>query len=223
MGCQPPEVSPAVPPLVMPTPRPVPSVLLTTHYLEEAQALASRVVVLAGGRVIAQGGVDDITAQVGLSRVHLRAPSLPELPVGTQVESNNGSHTLYTAHPDGLVGALALQGWRSPGCGWSGPAWSGLPTSDWRSLMRIMPAQFGVGIAEQRATPWERYLRTLPLSGIQRLAGRVQVTCGKPRRASQLGSRGLPATCPPRLWQELTWSAVQGQAASLGDRLGLVA
>jgi hypothetical protein len=118
----------------MPTPRPVPSVLLTTHYLEEAQALASRVVVLAGGRVIAQGGVDDITAQVGLSRVHLRAPSRPELPVGTQVESSNGSHTLYTAHPDGLVGALALQGWRSPGCGWSGPAWSGLPTSDWRSL-----------------------------------------------------------------------------------------
>jgi ABC-2 type transport system ATP-binding protein len=88
----------------MPTPRPVPSVLLTTHYLEEAQALASRVVVLAGGRVIAQGGVDDITAQVGLSRVHLRAPSRPELPVGTQVESSNGSHTLYTADPTGWSG-----------------------------------------------------------------------------------------------------------------------
>jgi ABC-2 type transport system ATP-binding protein len=40
-------------------------VLLTTHYLEEAQALASRVVVLAGGTVIADGSVDDITAHAG--------------------------------------------------------------------------------------------------------------------------------------------------------------
>jgi ABC-2 type transport system ATP-binding protein len=86
------------------------SVLLTTHYLEEAQALASRVVVLAGGRIIAQGSVDEITGRVGLSRVHLQAPALPELPAGTHVESSNGAHTLYTADPDGLVRALALQG-----------------------------------------------------------------------------------------------------------------
>jgi ABC-2 type transport system permease protein len=33
--------------------------------------------------------------------------------------------------------------------------------------------QFGSGIAEERATPWERFLRTLPLSAGQRLAGRV--------------------------------------------------
>jgi ABC-2 type transport system permease protein len=33
--------------------------------------------------------------------------------------------------------------------------------------------QFGVGIAEQRGTPWERFLRTLPLSAGQRLAGRA--------------------------------------------------
>jgi ABC-2 type transport system ATP-binding protein len=45
------------------------SVLLTTHYLEEAQALASRVVVIAGGRIVAHGSVDDITARAGLSRV----------------------------------------------------------------------------------------------------------------------------------------------------------
>ena len=41
------------------------AVLLTTHYLEEAQALASRVVVLAGGTVIAHGSVDEITAHAG--------------------------------------------------------------------------------------------------------------------------------------------------------------
>jgi ABC-2 type transport system ATP-binding protein len=83
------------------------TVLLTTHYLEEAQALASRVVVIAGGQVIAQGGVEDITGRVGLSRVRLRAPSLPELPGVTHVEANDGSYTLHTADPDGLVRALA--------------------------------------------------------------------------------------------------------------------
>src|SRR4029453_724557 len=31
--------------------------------------------------------------------------------------------------------------------------------------------QFGVGIAEERTTAWERFLRTLPLSAGQRLAG----------------------------------------------------
>jgi ABC-2 type transport system ATP-binding protein len=86
------------------------AVLLTTHYLEEAQALASRVVVIAGGRIIAQGSVDDITARTGLSRVHLQAPALPELPGVTHVEATNGSYTLYTADPDGLVRALTLNG-----------------------------------------------------------------------------------------------------------------
>jgi ABC-2 type transport system ATP-binding protein len=83
------------------------TVLLTTHYLEEAQALASRVVVIADGRIIAHGSVDDITARVGVSRVHLRAPTLPELPGVTHIEANDGSYTLHTADPDGLVRALA--------------------------------------------------------------------------------------------------------------------
>jgi len=86
------------------------AVLLTTHYLEEAQALASRVVVIADGQIIAQGSVDDITARTGLSRVHLQAPALPELPGVTHVEATNGSYTLYTADPDGLVRALTLNG-----------------------------------------------------------------------------------------------------------------
>jgi ABC-2 type transport system permease protein len=33
--------------------------------------------------------------------------------------------------------------------------------------------QFGVGIANERRTPWERYLRTLPVSIRARMAGRV--------------------------------------------------
>jgi ABC-2 type transport system ATP-binding protein len=47
------------------------SMLLTTHYLEEVQALASRVVVIAGGRIVAQGSVAEITVQAGLAGMPL--------------------------------------------------------------------------------------------------------------------------------------------------------
>src|SRR5690554_899153 len=45
------------------------SVLLTTHYLEEAEALADRVVVLAGGRVVARGSLDEVRARVDQRRI----------------------------------------------------------------------------------------------------------------------------------------------------------
>ena len=45
------------------------SVVLTTHYLEEAEALADRVVVLAKGRVIASGSVAEVRSTV--SRTHI--------------------------------------------------------------------------------------------------------------------------------------------------------
>jgi ABC-type multidrug transport system ATPase subunit/peptidoglycan/LPS O-acetylase OafA/YrhL len=45
------------------------SIVLTTHYLEEAEALADRVVVLANGRVIATGTVAEIRSIVGRKRV----------------------------------------------------------------------------------------------------------------------------------------------------------
>ena len=44
-------------------------VLLTTHYLDEAEALADRVVVLNAGRVIAQGSVQAIRAHVSQRRI----------------------------------------------------------------------------------------------------------------------------------------------------------
>ncbi len=49
------------------------AVLLTTHYLEEAEALADRVVVLAGGRVIAEGTVDELRSRTGQRRISCRS------------------------------------------------------------------------------------------------------------------------------------------------------
>ena len=45
------------------------SIVLTTHYLEEAQALADRVVVLAKGRLIASGTVSEMRALVSRKRI----------------------------------------------------------------------------------------------------------------------------------------------------------
>jgi len=45
------------------------SIVLTTHYLEEAEALADRVAVIARGRVIAAGSVDDMRALVAQRRI----------------------------------------------------------------------------------------------------------------------------------------------------------
>ncbi len=45
------------------------SVLLTTHYLEEADALANRIVVLDHGKVIAEGTPREISSRVARSRI----------------------------------------------------------------------------------------------------------------------------------------------------------
>lgn len=47
------------------------SIVLTTHYLEEAEALANRVVVMARGKVVSTGTVDEIRASVSRKQVSL--------------------------------------------------------------------------------------------------------------------------------------------------------
>jgi ABC-2 type transport system ATP-binding protein len=86
------------------------AILLTTHRLEEAEAVATRLVVLAGGRVIREGSVDDLRRQAGLTRVNLRAARLPALPAVVGAESRLDRHTLYTDRSDALVAALVASG-----------------------------------------------------------------------------------------------------------------
>ncbi|MEV4137404.1 ABC transporter ATP-binding protein [Dactylosporangium sp. NPDC049742] len=89
------------------------TVVLTSHYLEEIEALADRVVVLGGGRVLADDTVAAIRAMVGIHRVSLDSATLPELPalpgvVG--VEQADGRTSLLTADPDQLVRDLVTTG-----------------------------------------------------------------------------------------------------------------
>jgi ABC-2 type transport system ATP-binding protein len=55
------------------------SVLLTTHYLEEAEALADRVAVLARGRIVAEGSVRQIRARVAQRRIRCVSALAPEM------------------------------------------------------------------------------------------------------------------------------------------------
>jgi ABC-2 type transport system ATP-binding protein len=87
------------------------SVVLTTHYLEEAEHLADRVVIVDHGRAIAAGHPSELVAHPRLSRLHFTtspglnvASLLARLPGGsTAAEISSGSYEVVTP---GLADAL---------------------------------------------------------------------------------------------------------------------
>jgi ABC-2 type transport system ATP-binding protein len=91
------------------------TVLFATHRLEEADAVADRVVVISGGRLLADGTPDQIKAQAaGRSTVSVAADSLSRyrlerLPGVQAVEADRGRLTLHTTDPDATVRALLQQ------------------------------------------------------------------------------------------------------------------
>jgi ABC-2 type transport system ATP-binding protein len=86
------------------------TVLLTTHYLGEAEALATRVVVIAGGGTIFEGSVAEIKSRVGRKRVSLRAESLPALVNADDVVRDRDRFVLHTANADALLDELRERG-----------------------------------------------------------------------------------------------------------------
>lgn len=86
------------------------SVLLTTHDMHEADALASRVSVMHEGRVVAEGTSDDIKARMGMARVRLSADTVPELRAVDRLERDGTRFVLYTHDPDELVRELVRTG-----------------------------------------------------------------------------------------------------------------
>jgi ABC-2 type transport system ATP-binding protein len=80
------------------------TILLTTHYMEEAQRLADRVAVIRSGRIVAEGppetlaGRELATAVVSFRRPRGVADGLP-LPPGGELEQSDGRITFRTATP----------------------------------------------------------------------------------------------------------------------------
>ena len=91
------------------------TVLFATHRLEEADAVADRVVVISGGRLLADGTPDQVKAQAaGRSTVSVLTDGLSwelleNLPAVETVRQDRGRLNLSTSDPDATIRALLQQ------------------------------------------------------------------------------------------------------------------
>jgi ABC-2 type transport system ATP-binding protein len=80
------------------------SIVLTTHYLEEADALADRIVVIHHGRVVADGSPVDIKRTVAQRRIRcvtsLADGRIVNLPGVTRIERADGRIEIVSAEPE---------------------------------------------------------------------------------------------------------------------------
>lgn len=86
------------------------TVLLTTHNLEEADALARRIVVLSEGSVLADATSNEIKAHVGLRRIRIRPQRLPTLPGVMRASEQDGRLVLYVDDTGVVVRELVRAG-----------------------------------------------------------------------------------------------------------------
>jgi ABC-2 type transport system ATP-binding protein len=105
------------------------TVLLTTHYLEEAEALASRILLLKQGRLVAEGSPAELRGRAGAVRIQCttqlalrqlqmlpgvtevtgEAGEQPRTDTETQQNAQRGKWTLRTTTPEAALRALLAQ------------------------------------------------------------------------------------------------------------------
>jgi ABC-2 type transport system ATP-binding protein len=89
------------------------TILLTTHYMEEAEVLCDRLAIMDHGRILEMGTVDELIS----NRFHERAvrfdhlpelstPELEALPAVVSVKQDRGEVLLYTRDVGATIGAL---------------------------------------------------------------------------------------------------------------------
>jgi daunorubicin resistance ABC transporter ATP-binding subunit len=98
------------------------TILLTTHYMEEAEALCDKIAVVDHGLVLAEGSVDKLLADSGAQtivtvRFEESVPDglaelagLTERPGVTKVETDGDQLRVFSADPEGLLGDLVTIG-----------------------------------------------------------------------------------------------------------------
>ncbi|MBX3094669.1 MAG: ABC transporter ATP-binding protein [Cryobacterium sp.] len=88
--------------------------VITSHYLEEIEALAERVVVIGEGKVLIDGSIAEVIGKVGLRMLRLNTAhpdAVSALPgvVETRPE-NDGTHTFFVRDADAAVVELVKSG-----------------------------------------------------------------------------------------------------------------
>jgi ABC-2 type transport system ATP-binding protein len=89
------------------------TVVFATHYLEEADAYADRVILMARGQIVADGPATEIKATVGLRTIRATLPgvdpaTLGALPGVTHVEGRGEAVVLNCADSDAAIRALLI-------------------------------------------------------------------------------------------------------------------
>ncbi|WP_106849879.1 ATP-binding cassette domain-containing protein [Blastococcus sp. Marseille-P5729] len=89
------------------------TIVLTTHYLEEADALSERVVVIDHGRIIADASSRELKTALGdLVQVHLSSPQAASYAASTLTRNGTAAdcdgHTIRVRTNDGPRAALAM-------------------------------------------------------------------------------------------------------------------
>ena len=91
------------------------TVFLTTHYMDEAQALADRVAIISAGRIVATGSPEDVggdreaRSEISFRLPHgVRAPDLPES-VRTRARIDEGAVSMAATDPVPVL--RELTGW----------------------------------------------------------------------------------------------------------------
>ncbi len=89
------------------------TVLLTTHYIEEAERLAELVVIIDRGRVVAEGSPAQLVAELGAAaKISLAAPPQPDLahlPGVLRGQWSQGRWELQTKEVGAILAALGQQ------------------------------------------------------------------------------------------------------------------
>jgi ABC-2 type transport system ATP-binding protein len=94
------------------------TILLTTHYMEEAETLCDRIAVMDRGKVLAAGTVDELKDTAGADTVITvrfegavpeglaAAAGLPDRPGVSKIETDHDRLRVFAREPDGVLGEL---------------------------------------------------------------------------------------------------------------------